>query len=67
MLKAYENVRELKYLVMKVTNGSFICEEIKGTLNSGNAYECLSLAYSLLNARILLWLEHYSVEIATMA
>ena len=67
MLKAYENVRELKYLVMKVTNGSFICEEIKGTLNSGNAYEYLSLAYSLLNARILLWLEHYSVEIATMA
>jgi hypothetical protein len=41
MLKAFENVTELKYLVMTVTNGSFICEEIKGTLNSWNAYEHL--------------------------
>jgi len=41
MLKAYENVRELKYLVMEVTNGGFICEEIKGTLNLWNAYEHL--------------------------
>jgi len=41
MFKASENVKELKYLVMKVTNGSFICEEIKGTLHSGNASEHL--------------------------
>lgn len=41
MFKALENVKELKYLVMKVTNGSFICEGIKGTLNSGSAYEHL--------------------------
>lgn len=41
MLSAYKNVAELKYLVMKVISGSFICEEIKGTLNSGNSYEHL--------------------------
>jgi len=41
LLKALENVTELKYLVIKLTNGSFICEEIKVTLNSGNAYEHL--------------------------
>jgi len=41
MFKAFKNVKELKYLVMKVTNRSFICEEAKGTLNSGNAYEHL--------------------------
>lgn len=66
MFKAFESVKELKYLVMKVTNGSFICEEIKGTLNSGNA-SVHFLVFSILNARILLWLEHYSVEITTVA
>jgi hypothetical protein len=50
--RLYENVSQIKYLGATVTNQNLIQEEIKRSLNSGNA--CYHLVQSLLSPRLLL-------------
>jgi hypothetical protein len=49
--KLFENVSQLKYLVMTATNENLIKEEIKRRLNSGNA--CYHSIQNLLSSRLL--------------
>jgi hypothetical protein len=50
--RSSENVSQIKYLGMTVTNQNFIQEEIKRRLNSGNAYN--HSAQNLLSSHMLL-------------
>jgi hypothetical protein len=49
--RTYENVAQVKYLRMAVTNQSFIHEEIKSRLNSNNC--CYHSFQNLLSSRML--------------
>jgi hypothetical protein len=49
--RSFENMSQFKYLGTTVTNQSFIQEEIKRKLNSGNA--CYHSVQNLLSSRLL--------------
>jgi hypothetical protein len=48
---SFENVSELKYLGMRVTNKNFIQEQIKRSLNPGNA--CYPSVQNCLSSRLI--------------
>jgi hypothetical protein len=49
--RSFENVSQLKYFGMAITNQNLILEEIKRRLNSGNAY--YHSVQSLLSSRLV--------------
>jgi hypothetical protein len=50
-IRSFKNVSELRYLGMKVTNQTFIKEEIKRRLNPGNT--CYHSVQNLLSSSLL--------------